>query len=76
MNKKNFFLTLLLTLITVLFILNLGFINDSLNFSGSNAYSIAKELSSAEYDGRKPGTTGNIKALRYTEGQISKNTGF
>ena len=76
MNKNKFFLISFLVLLSLLIIVNIGFITAPFNFSGSNAYSIANELSSAEYEGRKPGTAGNNKALKYAEKQISKNSGF
>jgi len=66
---------LLFLFFAIALFLSLQTLTQSYIFNASQAYSFVKELSSEEYEGRKPSTQGNIKALNLAE-RILKDAGF
>ncbi|NMC67727.1 MAG: Zn-dependent exopeptidase M28 [Spirochaetales bacterium] len=67
-------LLLILLLLTVLF-LSFQSLTQTYIFNSSQAYSHVIDLSSPEYEGRKPSTEGNLKALAYAE-KLLNDSGF
>ncbi|MFN3411813.1 MAG: hypothetical protein ACK4YF_06630, partial [Exilispira sp.] len=70
---KNIFL--LVFLFSLILILSFQTLTSIFVFDATRAYSYVKELSSPDYEGRKPSTTGNIKALDFSE-KILNDLGY
>lgn len=62
---KNLFFVIVI--IAFAFLLSFQAVTQSYIFNPQKTFSIVQDLASAEYEGRKPGTEGNIKSLNYSE---------
>lgn len=67
--KKSFFQNIIFVLLIIVTLIYLSFqtATQTYVFNAKLAYEHVKILSSEEYEGRKPSTQGNIKALDYAE---------
>lgn len=62
---KNLFF--IIVIIAFAFLLSFQAVTQSYVFNPQKTFSIVQDLASSEYEGRKPGTEGNIKSLNYSE---------